>query len=159
MPKNYKRRHDPSKIIENALFKAAVLGILFMIFTQVALSSNAIKTLVKGTNEDIIPIEESSLNLPKGTVEIFIENYSKYKHIAILKNGTEIKNIFPEDNSITLEVFEGDVIEIDTTYYNDPINIKINKISKNIEIPSLGEEHTSSKNIVYLFKVKFQEID
>ena len=157
MRKNIKKIfNDPSKKIENMILRISILGILSLVFVQLFLSSNTIKTIV-GNNSNVIAIEDSAIYNPKGWVEIEIKNLSYYKKLTILKNGMVIEDASAGEDIIKIEVYDGDVIEVVAIEYGEPIDIYIHDLSKNVKSPTKGMKYQSSQNIVYLFKTKINK--
>ncbi|MCR1898060.1 hypothetical protein NSA47_03525 [Irregularibacter muris] len=155
MKKN-KKLKNPSTIIENALLRLSILGLLSLVLVQFSLSNNSIKSIIQNNNE-AIAVKESSSYMVKGIVEVEIEKYEQYEKVVFLKNGEAIQDLAIDNNIIKLEVYDGDVIELDTTNYDIPINIKIKNTSENVEIPDKSDTYKSDGNIVYLFKTKIAQ--
>lgn len=153
------KKNEPSVWIENILLKISIFSLLSLIVVQIFLSNNLIRTIVgHNNNRNVIAIEESANYSPSGWIEIEIKDFERYEHINILKNGVDIEeDVSIIDDIIKLEVLEGDVIEIDTTKYEESIGIHILETSDNIRNPQNGQQYQSSKNILYLFKTEFSK--
>ncbi|RBP45597.1 hypothetical protein [Garciella nitratireducens] len=154
MLRRINKKKDLSKIIENALLKISVLGLLSMVFVQFFLSNHSVKTILGNNSNEVISIEESAIYNPQGWIELNISNFNKYKNLVILKNGEEVKKVLSENDIINIPVYDGDVIEVDATDYQEPIHIKVHNFSKNINNLKIGEDFKSNKNIMYLFKIE-----
>ncbi len=160
MRRNIKKLlNDPyhSKKVENTILKISILGLLSLVFVQFFLSSDTIRTIIGSNNNgNVIAIEESAIYNPPGWVEIEIEKLSSYKNLTLLKNGILIEDAHVDKDIINIEVYDGDVIEVVTTEYDEPINIYIHNVSENIKNPNKGIKFQSAKNIVYLFKTEIE---
>lgn len=157
MKKHSKKTKDPSVLVENALLKISVLGLLSVVFIQFFFSNNSMKTIITDTSNKAVSIEESALYNEKGWIELEIKHLNKYKNLAILIDGIEAEGTLQGENIIKLEVYDKEVIEIDATDYEESISIKLHDKSKNIQNLKVGESFTSNKDIVYLFKIKIAE--
>ncbi len=153
MARRVKKIKDPSNIVENALLRVSILGLLSLVFVQFFLSNHSVRTIIGNNSDEVVSLEKSTIYNPEGWIELEIENFEQYENLSILKNGMEVKNILPEENIINITVHDGDVIEVDATDYKDSIDIKLHDTSKNINNLKKGKEFKSHQNIVYLFKI------
>lgn len=153
MKKYSKKLKDPSTIVENALLKISVLGLLSVVFIQFFFSNDSIKTIIADTSNEAVAIERSTLYNAKGWIELESNHFSEYNNLVILINGIEVEAVLQEKNIIRLEVYDRDVIEIDARSYEEPISIQLHNKSENIKNIKIGESFTSDKNIIYLFKI------
>lgn len=154
MVRRIKKTKNPSSIVENALLRISILGLLSLIFVQFFLSNHSMRTIIGNSSDGVVSIEKSTIYNPEGWIELGIKNFEQYENLSILKNGTEVKNILPEGDIINITVHDGDVIEVDAMDYKDSIDIKLHDTSENINNLQIGQKFKSHQNIVYLFKVK-----
>ncbi|NLU48826.1 MAG: hypothetical protein GXX09_00205 [Syntrophomonadaceae bacterium] len=69
----------------------------------------------------------------------------------VLVNNEEVASF--TGKNVELKVMAGDIVEIDSTYYNFPVSFKITAVSSNLAAPSLNQSFTSNQGIVMLGKV------
>jgi len=62
------------------------------------------------------------------------------------------KRLFSK-KELTLQLMAGDVLEIDSSYYNFPIEFKVEKVSENLAFPRKDEIYTGNHDIVMIGKV------
>ncbi|WP_352417876.1 hypothetical protein [Proteiniborus sp.] len=101
--------------------------------------------------------------------EIEIDNnYTKNEevgYIIIKKNSTDFSKLkvningrgkykFDDNSELTIKVYDGDMIEVDGTMYDDEIEIKVVGISKNIKEPRLNQKLVIKEGIKSFPKVK-----
>ncbi|HHT51453.1 MAG TPA: hypothetical protein GXZ78_08345 [Eubacteriaceae bacterium] len=138
--------------IDNIIFKACILGISLIVCIQIFLANNAVKSIIGSNNSNIIPMEVSDINNPRGWVEIKIDKFDRYKNLPILKNGEITEDYIINDDILKIVVFNGDVIEAYGLNYNEGINIQVYDTSDNIISPEKGEKFKINNNIIYLFQ-------
>lgn len=92
---------------------------------------------------------ESSAALATFTMEI--EQYASLPESKILINGQE-KYAFKEKN-ILIEVHAGDLLEIDSSYYNFPVKYKISSCSSNLAYPKKDQVFTGNQGVVMIGEI------
>src|SRR5690554_5928331 len=134
----------PLKLIENILLRISIFGLLSLILIQFFLSNDSIKSIVgNDNNSNVIAIEESATYLSSGWIDIEIRSLSRYKGLKLLKNGEEVEELIRVGNVMQIEVLDGDVIELDATKYDEPVNVRIVGTSDNIKVPHIGQQFES----------------
>lgn len=88
---------------------------------------------------------------PQASISLSIDKFSALPRASILVNG-EIKGCFNE-KEVKLEVSGGDVLEVDSTYYNFPVDYHITEISQNMAYPKKDRVYTANQSIVMIGKV------
>ena len=82
---------------------------------------------------------------------ISLEDYSSLARVKVLVNDKEVATF--QERQVKLEVMAGDVVEIDTSFYDFPIEFKISSVSSNLAAPSLNQCYNSNQGIVMIGKV------
>ncbi len=141
-----------TNILENIIFKTCIFGIFLIVFVQISLCNNAVRSIIGSNNGNVIAMEISDINNPSGWVEIKIDKFHPERNLSILKNGEVKKDCIIEDDIIRIEVFNGDIIEIKALNNDENINVNIYDVSANIITPEKGKNFQGNKNIIYLFK-------
>ncbi len=88
---------------------------------------------------------------PYASLTVHIEKYLALPKAKILVNDKEVANF--AQNEISLNLMAGDVVEIDTTSYNFPIDFKISQTSDNLSFPKQGNIYTANQSLVMIGKV------
>lgn len=80
-------------------------------------------------------------NVPsQGTIEIAIEENKIYPMLEIIINGELLSYKFEKNNKVIITVYDGDVVQINSSMYSDNIKIKIESMSLNVD-NVLGNNH------------------
>ncbi len=103
--------------------------------------------LTTDPGEEEIPCSTSS----PGSFYLELQDYTSLDKVRILVNGQEMGRM--SENRVKLYVTSGDVIEIDTREYHDPITLKITSVTSNLAFPEDGMTFTSQQAITMLGKV------
>ena len=106
-----------------------------------------VPTAVTGELEEIeeIPARPSRKFLSE------LQDYTSLDKVRILVNGQEMGRM--SESRVKLYVTSGDVIEIDTQEYNEPITLKITSVTPNLAFPEDGMTFTSQRAVTMLGKV------
>lgn len=68
----------------------------------------------------------------QGIIEVAIKEERKYPMLEIIVNGELLDYKFKENNQIIITVYDGDVVQINSSMYNDNIKVEIKDMSPNI---------------------------
>lgn len=91
------------------------------------------------------------IDSPYAKLTLSLDRFSSLPKALILVNDREIKSF--EDREVTLELMAGDVVEIDSTYYNFPVDYHITMCSENMAFPEKGKIYTANQSIVMIGKI------
>lgn len=94
---------------------------------------------------------QASVQSPQAMLTISLQQFSSLPKASILVNG-KVSGYFNE-KEIKLNINGGDVLEIDSTFYNFPVNYHINSVSENMAFPKRGADYTGNQSIVMIGKV------
>ncbi|QUH20746.1 hypothetical protein [Alkaliphilus sp. B6464] len=72
-----------------------------------------------------------SILFPSGTLTLIIESNEVYPLLEIIVNG-ELVDKFGENNEVTINVTDRDIVQINGSMYNDDVIVSIKDISSNI---------------------------
>lgn len=152
--------------IEKGLIRVVVLGVVLMVMVQALMtreqyriflswgeklegqSINYPVSVTKQTeNEPSAPRKEPAQTLMNISADIS----SSLPKAIVLVNGKPAGNF--SNQKISLKLKDGDVVEIDSRYYNFPINYRITSTSGNLAYPSKGKKYTGNQSIVMIGKV------
>ncbi|SHH10527.1 hypothetical protein SAMN02745221_01691 [Thermosyntropha lipolytica DSM 11003] len=85
---------------------------------------------------------EFEVKSPYAFVVIKAEKYDSLPEAVVLVNNREVKRF--TSNEIKLKVMGGDRVEIDSTFYNVPVEYKIKDVSPNLSYPEKGMVYRSN---------------
>ncbi|MGI6549142.1 MAG: hypothetical protein ACOX4Q_05840 [Syntrophomonadales bacterium] len=108
-----------------------------------------VPTAVTGELEEIEEIPCSTTS--PGSFYLELQDYTSLDKVRILVNGQEMGRM--SESRVKLYVTSGDVIEIDTQEYNEPITLKITSVTPNLAFPEDGMTFTSQRAVTMLGKV------
>ncbi|MEN6461294.1 MAG: hypothetical protein ABFC94_08005 [Syntrophomonas sp.] len=152
--------------VEKGLMRLVVIGVILMVMVQALMTREEYRIFLSWGEK----LEGQSINYPvtatkqaerensasptKSTqtlMNISIDMFSSLPKAIVLVNGKQAGNF--SDREISLKLKGGDVVEIDSRYYNFPINYKITSTSDNLAYPGQGKEYTGNQSIVMIGKV------
>jgi hypothetical protein len=87
-------------------------------------------------------------------VTLELKDYSSLAKANLLVNQKKVADF--RQKQITIRILPGDIIEIDGSFYNQPINFEITKISPNIIESSFQKQIRTNSNVVLVGKVEFK---
>lgn len=152
--------------VEKGLIRIVVMGVVFMVIVQALMTQEQYRIYLSWGEK----LEGQSINYPvsvtqpaesepssspmkssQAVMNISIDVFSSLPKAIVLVNGKPAGNFSNRDVSIKLK--DGDVVEIDSRYYNFPINYRIISISDNLAYPDKEKEYTGNQSIVMIGKV------
>lgn len=86
--------------------------------------------------------EGFDLKSPYALLVIKAEKYSSLPKAVVLVNNREVKRF--TSNEVKLKVMAGDKVEIDSTFYDVPVEYKIKEVSSNLSYPEKGTIYRSN---------------
>lgn len=101
--------------------------------------------------EEKADLQSSEINSPYALIVLKVEKYSALPKAVILVNG-KAEAAFT-DHEVELKVMAGDVIEIDSSAYNFPVEYKVKEVSENLAFPVRDQICTGNHDIVMLGKI------
>ena len=154
-------------IIEKYLMRFIVIGFVALVIVQGIMTNDPMRLYLSwgermegqsiefpvSTGE--IDQEQNSssmqVNSPYAILVLSIDKFSSLPNAAILVNGKEIQRF--TDNEIRLKLIAGDVVEIDSTQYNFPVEYKVTNISNNLSFPEKGQIFTGNQGMVMIGQI------
>lgn len=103
--------------------------------------------LSRETKEDFGEAEAATLTLE-------VVNFSSLGRAIVRVNGETVGNL--RDKVLSVGVRDGEFIEIDTTFYPQPVKIRISQTSKNLRYPRQGEALELLQEVVCLGPVSIK---
>lgn len=97
------------------------------------------------------PVPPREVESPDAVMSIIAEKYSALPRAVILVNGKELTRF--NDREVRLQVMAGDIIEIDSTSYDFPIDYRIKSVSDNLSFPEKDTVYTANQSMVMVGKI------
>lgn len=152
-------------LIEKYLIRSIVFTLIALVLVQGIMTKDPIRFYLSFSERlegqtieypvNTIDNEQEDLTAPVenpyALVTISIDKYSSLPNAKVLVNGKEVSNFNEEE--IQLKIMAGDVLEIDSTSYNFPVDYKISKVSENLSFPEQGNTYTANGSLVMIGKV------
>lgn len=138
---------------ERLLFNSFLAVFVILLGVQAALlnpSFRAVLTMDENLQGSPLGTEEFLYN--EGSIEISLVNLESNSDVRVLVNGEE-RAVF-DSSSITVNVVEGDVVEIDASEATGSVEVKISAISANFDRECLGRAYRAEGRVLKLLKVR-----
>ncbi len=144
------------KRLEKLLVRSVILGAVLLVVTQSFLATDPLRHVVGYV--DLKDIKESpnagqQLVPGKPTVTFYLKEYAGLPKLQVLINGESVGKF--NDRYVTVQVQEGDLIELDATFYNNPAQIEVLETSAQVVYPKQGQT-LKATGITSLGKVTIQ---
>ncbi len=147
-------QYSYKKIAEKLLLAVIISAAVFLFFYQTMLAGSPLSQVIHRVGSDaeqvIGPVTDQ-----KETIILQLVNFSTLPKAKILING-QYQGDFTHPY-VTLAVSEEDTIEVDCTFYEHPVVVKIVDSSKAILKPAKGMDFTGQKTIITIGKVERSE--
>ena len=149
--------------IEKLLFSTVVLTLTGMAIAQILLTDESWrnylnfasrlesqKIVINNFPQTEVPASASIQNL--GSVTLELQRYEMLPHAYVLVNGKETKKFLTK--TVSVPVRNGDILEIDGTYYKKPFDVIIKEATDNIQNPKKNKKITVNQDITLVSEVK-----
>lgn len=88
---------------------------------------------------------------PQAMITLSLQKFSSLPQASIIVNGESAGSF--NEKEVKLQLRGGDVLEIDSTAYNFPVNYHIAGVSDNMAFPKKGTVYTANQSIVMIGKI------
>lgn len=139
------------KTTERLLLLVIILAAVFLLFYQTILAGSPFSQVTPRVGTDAEQVMAPATD-QRAVIILQLVNFSTLPKAKILVNG-QYQGDFTHPYS-TIAVSEGDTIEVDSTFYEHPITVKVLEGSKAVLSPSKGKEYSGQKTIITIGKVK-----
>ncbi len=154
-----------ARLIEKYLIRSIVLSLVLLIVVQGFMTKNPVQLFLSWGEKleaqvieypvNTIPVEDDETSqviaAPYGLITIAIDKYSSLPKAKIIINDKEYTDF--SSSPMELKIMAGDVVEIDSSAYNFPVEYKITEISNNLAFPEPDTTYTANGTIVMIGKV------
>ncbi|SHF03925.1 hypothetical protein [Desulforamulus putei] len=146
-----KNRWFSAKSAETCLLSLIALTAAFLLFYHSFLSQSPLWRVINRVGSDaqmvMRPVEGA-----ENSIILQLINFSTLPRAKVLVNG-QVKGDFTHPY-MTVPVSEGDRIEVDTTFYDHPVTVKVLDSTRQVISPAMGAEFSGKKTVFTLGKVK-----
>jgi hypothetical protein len=139
---------------EKILFSLFILSFLLLVTAQITLSSPNLRSLVAvDSRYEGTPLKTEEFLYNQGEVIIELVKPKTDSSIKILLNGEVVSDFY--DLQVTLDVLDGDVIEIDASNVKNEVEVRIADVSNNINRKYIGKSVSVKASIKILSQILF----
>lgn len=154
-------------IIEKYLIRFIVIGFVVLVIAQGIMTNDPMRLYMSwgermegqsiefpvSTGEIDTEQDNSSMqvNSPYAVLVLSIEKFSSLPNAVILVNGKEVQRF--TDKEVRLKLIAGDVVEIDSSRYNFPVEYKVTNVSNNLAFPERGQVFTGNQGMVMIGQI------
>lgn len=151
--------------IEKYLIRFIVLGMVVLVLVQGMMTRDSLRFYLSWSErmegqaleypvskENVEPDKNQGMdiNSPYALLSLSLKKYSSLPRAVILINGEKVDDF--ENQEVDLKLMAGDIVEIDATFYDFPVEIKVNKVSDNLAFPEKDQIFTANDSIVMIGK-------
>lgn len=151
--------------IEKYLIRFIVLGMVVLVLVQGMMTRDSLRFYLSWSErmegqaleypvskENVEPDKSQGMdiNSPYALLSLSLKKYSSLPRAVILINGEKVDDF--ENQEVDLKLMAGDIVEIDATFYDFPVEIKVNKVSDNLAFPEKDQIFTANDSIVMIGK-------
>lgn len=152
--KNERRGNGIS--MERLLFLSFVVTFVLLVIVQAALTSPAVRETLSISDElEGVPLGVEEFLYNEGKLGLELVNEENNQELKVLVNGDEVE-VF-SSKYIDIAVKDGDVVEIDGSYVQGEIEVRIISKSDNISTDCIAKSVKVNSNIEKLVKVRVKE--
>ncbi|MGE5371431.1 MAG: hypothetical protein ACM3QZ_05510 [Solirubrobacterales bacterium] len=142
-------------VVERLAVRIAICGMVMLVLVQGMMTNDRLRyylsaearlegqpvELPRASREQTRVSSVPALAPGMGTITIALVDYSALSNARLLLNGKEMGRF--TQSSMQLYVTSGDLIEIDTTGYSAPVQLRITQASSNLTFPTKGDRFVS----------------
>lgn len=146
------------KRLEKLLVRFVILCAVILAVTQSFLATDPMRNVIGYVDlEDVAVSPNAARNLTAGepTITLYLKDYTSLPKMHVLVNGEPVGAF--KDRYFTFQVQDGDLIELDATFYNHPVAVQVITVSERITFPEKGETF-SETGIIPVGKVKIDDL-
>lgn len=137
--------------VEKWLMRMVIITAVALVLTQsVIMKSDPFTSVMARVGSETM--NTAHWNEPR--ITLYLDNYSALPHLSVLINGKKV-SVF-SDRYVTIPVQHGDFLEIDGTFYNHSISVKVLNTTEEISLPQVDKELAIESNVVPVGTVKLK---
>ncbi|MDO7786478.1 hypothetical protein [Desulforamulus aquiferis] len=138
------------KSLERYLLTVVGICLVFLVVLQLTHVRTPYQGVIDQVGSDAQAM--SYAEVADTTIILQLVNYSTLPKARVLVNG-QVKGDFTHPY-VTLSVADGDLLEVDTSFYRHSVKVKVLETSNKIVVPEKGVEISGQQNILVLGEVK-----
>lgn len=156
--------------VEKFLVRAIILAVLIIVVVQGAMTKDSwrfylslgerlegqtiefpVNNFPADSRKNSANLNGQALQSPHAEITLQVEKFSSLPHAIIMVNGEERAKF--ANGEVVLQLNAGDVVEIDSSYYDFPLSFTIKDCSPNLAYPEKGKTFTSNQSIAMIGKI------
>lgn len=135
---------------EKLLMTLIICGIILVCLYQTMLSQSPLQQVINRVGSDAQTVLQPTV-VSDNSIILQLVNFSTLPKAQVLINGSVKANF--SHPFVILPVLAGDLVEVDVTYYDHPVVIKVLDTSEGIARPVKGAEISGKKTVLVIGKV------
>lgn len=135
---------------EKLLMSLIICSMMLVFFYQAMLSQSPAQHVINRVGSDAQAVLQPT-GVADNSIILQLVNFSTLPKAQVLINGNVRANF--SHPFVNLPVMEGDLVEVDVTYYDHPVVIKVLDTSQGIVRPVKGLEFSGKKTVLVIGKV------
>ena len=148
-----------TKILDKAekiLMRTVIFMAVTLVVVQAVLVDDPFRTVMGRLGADTaITTTVNTVHQSESHVTLYLKNYSLLPHLQVLVNGNKA-GVF-DNRYVTVSVQDGDVIEIDGTFYNHSIIAEVLNTTDDITTPVIEQQLSIENNVILVGVVKIKD--
>ena len=138
---------------ERMIHASFFIVFLALIMIQTAIFFPSIKSAVIEKDSVIgVPIGKEEYLYKEGALVLTLLDFENYSALKVLVNGEERAAFLGK--TVNINVFDGDVVELDGSETNANTSIAVSSISENMDEKFLGKTFIVGHEVLRIFKVR-----
>lgn len=145
------------KRLEKILIRLVIVFSVIWVVAQSMLTTDPMRRVIGYVDlEDVMAPLGIHENLQKHYVTLHLVNYHGLPEMNILVNGKSIGNFY--NRQVTIQVQQGDIIELDTSNYQNSVDVKVINTSEGVAFPEKGAIFSINKGVLSLGSVQLKDL-
>ncbi|GAB6156985.1 hypothetical protein JCM39194_01850 [Desulfotomaculum varum] len=143
-----------AKASTNYLLLPVAIAVVFLLYYHLFLTSSPADRLITQVGSDAQTVMQPAAGAEHVLI-LQLMNFSTLPKAKVLVNG-QVKGDFGHPY-VTVPVCQGDCVEVDTTFYDHLVTIKVLDSTRQVMSPTKGAEFTGQKTVLTLGRVKLTD--
>ncbi len=143
---------------DKLIMRLVILTAVVLVVVQAMVVDDPFRTVMARVGTDTgAASENNTVHWQDEHITLYLENFSALPHLKVLINGAEFAEF--KDRYVTVPVSNEDVLEIDGTFYQHQIIVRVLNITPGVAAPAAGHKLTVNGTVVPVGTVKIKNID
>ncbi|MFZ7133995.1 MAG: hypothetical protein ACOWWR_16740 [Eubacteriales bacterium] len=144
---------DSISTFEKLLISIIIFVFCVIVLMQIFINNNVLDTIKANEEGTAVIFQGSQSSVPQGLVTLTATNINQ---IILLVNGEEVPKENKNSSSISLKLYQGDIVEV-KNIKDDLETLQILNVSEEVKSPQASFIYECPKGITYLFKAEIKK--